>query len=257
MKNLIILLILFLLIKPQALFGQVKPSSEYYFNGQKGDSTKNAKTQQDEAYQNDDYIKKVNSIVKFNPLTLFSGDMVFYFERKLDTRLSVEGGLGLTFRNYFFEAAKTFETGVDYGKNRNGLPGYSGRLSLRYFPEKNRKGLLPIEGLYFGPLIQYKVYRGQTMQCNPDFNGQVLNVKLLEYRKLLDAEIMFGYTTFYPGNFVMDVYGGIGVRSHNSRTYDCNWDEYSRSFVSAPQYNRNVGPVVSAGLKVGLGFNLK
>ncbi|MEX0965976.1 MAG: hypothetical protein WD077_01965 [Bacteroidia bacterium] len=223
---------------------QVRSSSEYSYDGSDRESNF------------DDGIENVKHIFKVNPLNIFIGDFPVYYEHKLDKRLSVEVGAGYTFRNYIFGIWQTTASQVpEFIDIREAEPGFSARASLRYFPNKLREGIYDIEGFYFGPEIQYKAYNMSVLECDPDFPNRYTENTKSEHRNLLDIKITFGYQQFYSGNFIVDFYGGIGVRSKDQNLHFCDWDETQRSFLSTPENVKTVVPVISAGFKFGLGTN--
>lgn len=198
--------------------------------------------------------EEFNLIIKSNFLTLLSGELPVMVEYKLEPRLSVQAGVGVTFASFFYNTWRTSETDNNWGEPRTALPGFSARAALRFYAEQQRQELQHLEGLYFSPEVQYKLYRSRAQECDPNIPNEYTLGFNSEFRSIGDLRLLIGYQEMAGEHFVIDFYGGLGVRLRQTREYTCEWSASQLQFVSLPETESRGVPVLAAGFHIGYGL---
>jgi hypothetical protein len=111
--------------------------------------------------------------------------------------------------------------------------------SLRYYPSDYTRAL---DEWYFGPEVRYRHYASQ-------YTATGTFTPLKEYRNLLDIKLSGGYINYISDNVIIDIYGGVGIRSKSTAVADnTNTTSYSIKTTS------ELLPCISLGFKIGFGF---
>lgn len=195
-----------------------------------------------------DTVDCVKNLVKINPLLFFRGEIPIYFEHAITPMLSIEVGLGVTLRDYM---AITFtgDDADDYGAGTEIVPNLSYHIGARFYFMAD---LEPV-GWYLHPEFVHLEYAKDIRAIGPD--GGFTDETFRDERTFNDLRLLFGYQTLGSStNWVVDMYGGVGLRSKNevivNETLDLNTDTYT---YKVTENTENV-PAFFLGIKLGIGF---
>ena len=180
---------------------------------------------------------KYNHVIKLNPLIFLHGDVPIYYESNFRNNISLEGGLGITLKDFMgdaFSLSDNTETEITEDINL----GYSFRLGVRYYSANY--GFDP-EGLYFGLTYRQQNYSSQLSSvASLDAN----NEELKQSNK--DVFLSVGYVFLIDENAFLDPYIGFGVRSKSFDEVTYSGVDYSISDKST------IAPLIVAGLKFAI-----
>ena len=220
-----------------------------------------------------------NNAIKFGMFNLLRGEFVFFYERKLNSMMTAEVGLGATFVN----TAAIFGGDIlseifDFGFSSSGLDNtnfeeFSGiKVSIgptfqglyKFFPAKTA-----MNGFYIGANVRYSRFNSYRNSDEAQeyfdewgYNTTVTNNsrELEAYRRYFDGLIMAGVEkTNYSGNVYFEWYIGVGFRNISGRdiekqtTYDSNSAFGTETFVtySMGSTKSAITPLIAGGLKIG------
>lgn len=182
-------------------------------------------------------------LVKINLISALSGDMGLAVEKRLEEKISVEGGLGLTVKNFsqglivnFFDITEGVNNPLIERQYKLG-PSFT--AALKYYPNG------AIDEFYFGPEIRYRRY-------NSDASIQGERAGYKEYVGLADFKINFGYINFIEDNIFIEYTGGIGIRNRNQSVLTSQDDT---TLVPVLKELNVFAPLISFGLKIGFVAN--
>jgi len=160
-------------------------------------------------------IKTDMNTIKWNLSLLSRGIFLFDYERVISEHFSLEGGIGVTYRDYSYELLNS-----DISSDNSSFldsrfdeaimtikPGFAFELSPRIYP---RDGYM--EGFYFAPIFRYRLYN--IMLDNPSVYNDSTNT-----RQTFSGSQNFGYHTSEFGFLV-------GFQTDQSYWYDITWDYY-------------------------------
>lgn len=103
-------------------------------------------------------LDSVQKAVKVDPILLVRGEFSVFYEWRLSHHFSVEGGVGLTYIDLFYE---TFENDARFlpdgeeGSNAEFHTGIALRIQPRYFPSRFETA---ITGFYIAPTYAYRTW---------------------------------------------------------------------------------------------------
>ena len=217
----------------------------------------------------DDYFKggaNTNSeenVIKFGLFHLFCGELPFFYERRINDKISVEACAGVTLRYMIQDFINEIQTDSTAVKSESGFDaityklGYVLKADLRYYP----KGEMP-EGFYISPQIRYKVY-------NISYNNILLspqsNINYVEgsnypsYMKYLDIMAVGGYQVIAAdGPITWDFYAGIGLRSRSyeqptAHSYTTALNYTAQYYTFAPKTDAVL--YIPFGVLIGVAFD--
>ena len=193
-------------------------------------------------------------LVKVDPLWVLEGNVPIFYERKINTKLSAEFSVGVTFKDYSYDLFRLIESQGDT-VTRTYQPGYSFSGSLKFYPSNYTEAL---EGFYIAPEIRYRYYSSEAQKFNlsntyvgtPSSNP---NNFLQESMAFTDFKLVFGYVTYIDDVVPVEFYAGAGVRLSNlNRAYNVSDMAGNTSTQIVPEVNSR--PLLSMGLKIGMGF---
>lgn len=180
---------------------------------QDGTTTKITIFQPEAANLDDQQINKYRNLIKWNYSLLTRGVFLMNYEYSFSDKFTVEGGLGLTYRDYIFEWIKQ-DVFTDYtGAKAN----FCGEAAIRFYPREHND----FEGVYLSPVISYRKY---------SFNNQEerystvvgYNSTFLPGYSFLDFQFKFGYQ--YEGwlswDVVSEFYIGFAYRNVTFKYYE-------------------------------------
>lgn len=195
-----------------------------------------------------DTVNVVKNVVKLNPLLLLRGEVPIFYERALTYKLSVEVGLGVTFRDYLRlsfggDDVDDFGTGIEVVSR----PTY--HLGVRYYLGQDLEPQGGYLQLQFSHLDYIKDVRVQSI------DGEFTNDKLRDRRVYNDLRLLAGYQMLSGNsNWMFDLYGGLGMRSRAMDKVRENYDTVTRLYSYEVVKQNDIAPAFFLGVKVGLGF---
>lgn|GEM_PF-509429 len=200
-----------------------------------------------------DTVDCVKNVFKINPLLFFRGEIPLYYERALTPNLSLELGLGVTMRDYIASSLGSNDAD-DYGAGTEIIPNLSFHMAARFYFGDD----LEPQGFYVQPEFAHLVYSKDIREKAP--NGELTDVRNLDERTFNDLRVLAGFQMLSSSsNWLVDVYGGLGLRSRNMVIVNEDHDFTTDPAVSNPytytitETTDNV-PALFLGVKLGLGF---
>lgn len=177
--------------------------------------------------------------IKLNPVLLITGELPLFVEKRLNRFYSVEGAVGVTYMDLFYETS--VNGGYFLGnKSAKFHSGFTARAQFRVFP---RHADVAVSGLYFGPELAYRTYLMDWYE----FTGLVNDVYHGK-RKVSEARAVMGWQNADNSDEVVwDGYISLGARM----TDEVRATEIPN--VDAPPAHR-ITPVFGFGLKIGWGM---
>lgn len=205
-----------------------------------------------------DTVKCVKNALKLNPLLFFRGEIPLMYERALTHRLSVEAGVGFTWRDYL---NLNFTSGGgdadDYGAGTNIIAKPTYHLGLRWYHTDD----IEPQGWYTQLGFAHIEYVKDIKERNAD--GSFSTIKHRDQRIYNDIRLLCGYQLLSASsNWLFDVYGGVALRNRglNLVKETLVLDPDPNSTDEPPQYryteepSNDIVPAFFLGVKVGLGF---
>lgn len=211
-------------------------------------------------HKNDKDVKNQKNAFKFNPLLILNGEIPIYYERALNNNVSIEGAIGMTFKNYIGSVSNFLGEGDDeeiYDTKKEKIKSnISFKLGIRYYTAD-----VVLDGFYFA--LEYanrKYSTEQTItysQYNPItfFSTTQTNVFNTE-KSYNEFKLIAGSQSHnYWDNFFIDYYFGVGINKLNvikvARIEDVNNSSYyTYGLIS----ENKIIPSLYAGLKIGFAF---
>lgn len=198
-------------------------------------------------FNSDQYFSPVSDqykhAIKINPLLIAFGDIPVYYEHRISTKLSLEGSLGLTMRNYM--AALTDDDMLREKDQNLSTFGYSTRIALRFYPSSSDDAII---GYYFAPEIMYRKYNNTVNEFDNGISTTTVDLKKTQ----MDYKLIFGYQDYFDNNILIDYYLGVGVRKiyEEKGSYDYNSSLNNLEIEKVSGYV----PAATLGVKLGFGF---
>jgi len=193
-------------------------------------------------------------LVKVDPIWIAEGNVPIFYERKINTKLSVEVSAGVTFKNYAYDLFRVIEGEGDTAR-RIYQPGYSFSGSLKYYPSNYTEAL---EGFYIAPEVRYRYYSSEAQKYNlsntfvgtPSTNPSNF---VQETMMFTDFKLVFGYIAYIEDVVPIEFYAGAGIRLRNlNRAYNVSDNAGNTTTQIVPEVDSR--PLLSMGLKIGMGF---
>ncbi len=218
----------------------------------------------------------IGLIIKTDPLAFLTGKQMILAEKELSTLVSVEGGLGLTFRNFLlgslndgsdpygnssfygiesgtcesqtwnnssFDACDAFWT----NEFRTFKIGPRISASLRLFFDNDG-----FEGLYIAPSFTFSRYNAEVQKVREGIEQAVRNPNdtFKEFENHTDFSVRFGQQIL-GDKLCYEYYAGIGLRQRIGERLDIGQDE-NGFFGNAIHEINETNIILEFGLRVGL-----
>jgi hypothetical protein len=211
-------------------------------------------------------------ILKTSPVSFLFGHQTFEAEKELNDFISLQAGVGVTFKSlfaaalfdedtqlelegltnrfYFGESEQWVQDITDYYyefSHRRAKPGYRATVSVRLFFESDG-----YEGSYLSPALTFSRYNYEVQTVQPTLGDEVVRLEnewAKEYENITDLSVRYGYTTLYP-RLALDYFIGLGVRMIKGVREDLGRDVLGRTGSKV----RNVDELkllFEAGIRVG------
>ncbi len=192
-----------------------------------------------------------DQVIKFAPLSMFDGEILFGYERQLTAKGSFDVELGPTISKISFGVPGHVGNSFEPSVGESGGLGVVLGVAYRYYPLDETEAL---NRFYVSPQFRYKLYTHSVQ----DYSGFVPGVQRGN-ETMANFFFNFGYQSWLSETFSMDFYFGIGIGNYSSRDYyaenffnGTEWEYQWREEVrSGPRY------VLNAGIKVGIGSKSK
>lgn len=197
-----------------------------------------------------DTVNCVKNVFKINPLLFFRGEIPLYYERALTARLSLEVGIGVTYRNYL-ALSIAGDDADDYGRG----------------VEIQAKPSFHIGGRYYHQIdIEPQGWYTQLEFAHVEYSKRILHKDSLgrfpedpessdDVRTYNDLRLYMGYQLFSSSsNWMADIYGGVALRSRNSVKVIETLDLVNDQYTYVIEETDDTVPAFFLGFKVGLGF---
>ncbi len=210
-------------------------------------------------------------IIKTSPLSFLIGNQTIELEKELSDFVSVQGGIGLTFRNYvasifgdsenleiegfgyIFENCDSENWEIDYCDNyapsdyRMIKAGPRLTASLRLFFDSDG-----FEGLYFSPSITYARHNAevQLVKVQPDELERQENNTVKEFENHTDLTVRLG-TQQLGDKLASDLFVGLGLRLRTGERLDVGQDE-NRIYGNATREINQTSIRLELGVRIGL-----
>ncbi len=195
-----------------------------------------------------DTVNCVKNVIKANPLLFFRGEIPIYYERALSPRLSLELGVGVTYRNYL-NLTFAGDDADDFGAGTKIIANPSFHLGVRYYTVDD----LEPQGPYFQVEFAYLNYSKDI--GTKDSTGQFTGLTLRDERVYNDVRLYYGYQVLSgTSNWLFDFYGGVALRSRHMKIVHEKLNiPLGEWTYDVEEKNDNV-PGFFLGVKVGYGF---
>jgi len=191
-----------------------------------------------ESYDSEDVAAEYKNCLKWNMSLVGRGIFLINYERPLIDKLTIEAGIGLTYRDYIFELIRDEITYTPYGDDNITVEtGLAFELGPKFYPN----GYSNFDGVYFQPLYRYRSYKVFT---DNDYD--------IGY-KSTDASFIFGYQyESWNWDITWDLYFGIAMCKTNYKAYED--DDYSYSYTGKIIDETAKRPILLCGFKIGVPF---
>jgi hypothetical protein len=265
MKKLILTYFLFALINPAMLMAQQNNSTDSTIRIVFGSKEKNQTSIKKKR-------KKIgeDNIIKIAPLGFVSGAIPVYYEKVINDFFTVQGGIGITSRNYirsaFQEAGESgiqikYPWGDDFQftdqadapltfENRIAKTGFAFSVEPRLYFDSETP-----DGSYFG--VSYNFYRYNfnipgiiynSTTGSYSHNGDIKK----EHENIGDLMAVFGYHDIYD-RLTTDYSVGFGIRNVSGIKYYYGSNSIDPAQEGIAPYKQNIFNV-NIGLKIGYHF---
>lgn len=154
--------------------------------------------------------------LKWNYSVLSRGMFLVNYEFTLQKKLTAEVGLGLTYRDFLFEAThnNSFDNSSLVGKYN-----FGGEAGIRFYPRDHDN----FEGVYLSPMISYRKY---SLTTSTDMYSNIQYVNTISSftpgYNLLDLQLKFGYQyeSIWDWDLLSDFYVGVAIRNATVNYYE-------------------------------------
>jgi hypothetical protein len=186
--------------------------------------------------------------MKAGLLYFVSGCIPVYYERKVLPWLSVQGGIGLTTRDFVADVVNIVLEGYNVNEGLNPYYRYNERKSLvgvyaslqpKFYIHNNA-----LDGFWFGPTFEFKQYNYKANLADvnslPDDYGNPVylsNKFQREYRNAVDATFNVGWQFKY-NRLCLEYSMGVGFRRFWEKRSDV--ESYSTATGIAPYFTNGV-----------------
>lgn len=200
-----------------------------------------------------DTVDVVKNALKLNPLLFMRGEIPLYYERALSNRLSMQVGIGMTWRNYINFNLDADEVD-DFGEGTKIIAKPSYHIAARYYFSDDLEQAGPYMELEFAHLDYVKDI------AMKDSLRQLTDQKFRDTRTFNDLRLLFGHQSLSAtSNWLVDFYGGIGLRDRRMIIVQESFHPGSSPqdpsrYTYTTKAEDDIVPVLFLGVRVGLGF---
>lgn len=197
-----------------------------------------------------DTVNCVKNVFKINPLLFFRGEIPLYYERALTPRLSLEVGIGVTYRNYL-ALSIAGDDADDYGRGVEIKANPSFHIGARYYHQLE----LEPQGWYTQIEFAHLEYSKKILHKDSLGRFPENPASDVDVRTYNDLRLYMGYQVFSSSsNWMCDLYGGVALRSRHSVKVNETLDLVNDQYTYIIEETDDTVPAFFLGFKVGLGF---
>jgi hypothetical protein len=197
-----------------------------------------------------DTVDCVKNVIKVNPLLFFRGEIPVYFEHALSPRLSLELGVGITYRNFINLTIAGDNTDADdFGAGTKIIANPSFHLGARYYLTDD----LEPQGQYLQLELAYLRYGKDIGEKDSTgmFNGRTNR----DDRIFNDVRLYYGYQGISgTSNWLYDVYAGVALRSRHMLIVHEQLNIAEQKWNYYIEEKDDIVPAFFLGVKIGLGW---
>jgi hypothetical protein len=183
--------------------------------------------------------------IKWNYTALSRGVFLMNYEYILQKKLSAEVGLGLTFRDFLFEA---FHGSYFSDLNSTAKFGFAIEGGIRFYPKEVNE----FEGFFVSPIVSYRSY-SVPQTTEPTSNNQPLTTFEAGYN-FTDVQFKIGYSyeSLWDVDLLGELYAGVAMRYATVNYYDLNYVNGAAEYTATKAKLQL--PQLLLGFKFGLPF---
>lgn len=186
-------------------------------------------------------------VVKFAPLNLLAGEVLFGYERQHGVKGSLDFELGPTLSKIGFGInSHWIDASTPSEQDLSGIGIVSG-VSYRYYPLDETEAL---NRFYVAPQFRFKAMNHKVQDVNGFVSGVQRGTQMNS-----NFYFNFGYQSWLSSTFAMDFYMGFGIGMRTERDYNLVAEFQDTDWVYDWEETNYSGAVYvfQMGLKVGIG----
>jgi hypothetical protein len=215
------------------------------------------------------YASGENNVIKIAPLGFLKGCIPVYYERRITDFLAIQGGVGLTTRNYIraaiYNATSDDNTGSGFSYTwwnttatgtvsdddnelynfdyRKPKLGYFASLQPRIYFESEAP-----DGSFLGLSFDHYKYNFESQQLVGDGTSTRGTKTVKEFEQMTDIMVLFGYQSVYD-HITLEYTTGIGVRNIKG-------EKYATAMNSSGKYVDGIGSYKKTALNFELSLKV-
>lgn len=186
-------------------------------------------------------------VIKFAPLNMLGGEILFGYERQLNAKGSFDVELGPTISKIGFGITTHYGGGFEPQIDELSGMGVVFGVSYRYYPLDETEAL---NRFYVAPQFRYKLLNHKVQ----DFSEFVPGI---QKGNQTNANFLFnfGYQAWLSETFAMDMYIGLGIgmRTETDWYSEQYYEDNTWKYRWVETYGSGARYLLNAGIKVGIG----
>lgn len=210
-----------------------------------------------------DKISQFKNAIKINPLLFLRGELAVYYERVIHKSFSLEGAIGVTFKDYMggiFEEMSADDfvfIGADVTEKMKANISY--KFGVRFFPSG-----YALDGVYFSLEFAKRNFdinlaiKNNIPQFDPITFTQITDntiYKFNEKRYHTEIKFIYGENEFYFwDNMFLDYYVGAGIDFYSEKKVKATSDIVTNKQTYSIESSNNIVPKFYLGVKYGFVF---
>ena len=186
-------------------------------------------------------------VIKFAPLNLLAGEVLFGYERQYGVKGSLDFELGPTISKIGFGLNSHYVSSFEPSPEDISGLGFVSGISYRYYPLDETEAL---NRFYVGPQFRFKAMNHKVQDASGLVSGVQRGTKMNS-----NFYFNFGFQSWLSSTFSMDFYMGFGIGMQTERDYYVMADYVDNQTVYNWVEDLRSGAVYvfQMGLKVGIG----
>lgn len=184
--------------------------------------------------------------IRWNYSLLGRGVFLMDYEFLFQKKLSIEVGLGLTYRDLFFE---TFRPNYFLDQTVNPQFGYALEGGIKFYPKEVNE----FEGFYVSPMVSFRKFNlPETFTSNNAINQPLSSFNTGYNFTDLQFKIGYSYESIWDVDLRGEVYAGVAMRYAKINYYEATSNNNGTQYT-ATTTNLKL-PQILVGLTLGLPF---
>ena len=195
--------------------------------------------------------KDIRNIIKVDPLLFLFGDIPLFYERTLNSKFSVEVGVGFTTRDYWKGTLGSYAYSSFEEERVKHIPHPSFKLAGRFYPA----GYAP-EEFYLALEYSYRAHEEEISKKEgiTRISKETINSERIfnEFKLILGSQGAWGYSN----HFALDYYIGGGIRQRDITDVKEEVSSGLNDIVHEYEIDRKKDwvPAFYLGVKIGYAF---